>query len=57
MEDEEPLNSPEQVGKRTRRSRSEWISIGVLAVFTLAVIYAWGAAAGWIISMILGLIR
>ena len=53
MEDEEPLNSPEQVGKRTRRSRSEWISIGLQTVLTLAVIFLWIRVAWWIISLVL----
>ena len=50
---ERPPNNSEQADRPLRRSWFEWASIGVLAAFTLAVIYAWGSAAWWIVSMAL----
>lgn len=54
MNDEEPPNSSEQTGSPPRRHRSEWLSIGTLAAVTLAIIYAWVAAAWWLASLVLG---
>ena len=53
MNDGEPPNNSEQTGSPPRRRRSEWLSIGPLAAVTLAIIYAWVAAAWWLASLVL----
>lgn len=55
--DEEPLNAPQKTDRPQSRSPAEWLSLGVLAIVTLAVIGTWGYAAWWIGSMVLGWMR
>ncbi|MCJ2022536.1 MULTISPECIES: hypothetical protein [unclassified Methylobacterium] len=55
--DEKPLSTPEKTSRSRYRSPTEWLSIGVLAAATLAVIGAWGYAAWWIGSTVLNWIK